>query len=194
MAERNKFETYDTRKILEQMKEEYWQGLNEAEQGSQEDQLQLVTFWLADEFYAADAALCKNIIKVPPIVKVPRVPAHVLGVTNLRGKITSVVDLRRLFGLPEKPLTDKARLLVVETEEVSTALLTERVVEITLRPSAALQGAGAGSSQMRAEYIKGYYQEEETTEEGTTRQTLLIYLDLEKILRAKEMVVDFRGR
>ena len=192
MPEKTKVESYDTKKILEQMKEEYWHGLSEAEEKTQEAQLQLITFWLAGEFYGADAALCKNIIKVPGIVRVPQVPDHVLGVVNLRGRITSVVDLRRLFKLKETPLTEKARLLVVETGEINTALLTEQVMEITSRPEAALQAPLPGSTQMRSEFVRGYYQE--PAAEGQDKGPLLIYLDLEKILLSKDMIVDYRAR
>lgn len=193
MAEQSKLAGYDTQKILEQMKEEYWKGLNEGGEEAQEAQVQLVTFWLAGEFYAVDALFCKSIIKAPPIVKVPQVPAHVLGVINLRGRITSVVDLRRLFGLPENPLTERARLLVVELGELSTALVTEQVMEITLRPAAALQPPAPGSTQMRAEFVKGYFQETAPAS-AESKPTLMIYLDLEKILHSKEMMVDYRAR
>ena len=193
MAEKSKLATYDTQKILEQMKEEYWRGLSEAEADTQEAQLQLVTFWLGDEFYAVDAPLCKSIIKVPNIVRVPQVPEHVLGVVNLRGRITSVVDLRRLFQLKLNPLSELARLIVVEAGEVSTALVTERVVEITNRPEAGLQAPMTGSTQVRAEFVKGYY-EEEAEVEGQAKKVLLIYLDLEKVLNSRELTVDYRAR
>jgi len=193
MAEKSKLATYDTQKILEQMKEEYWHGLSEAEADTQETQLQLVTFWLADEFYAVDAPLCKSIIKVPGIVRVPQVPEHVLGVVNLRGRITSVVDLRRLFQLKLDPLTEQARLIVVEVGELNTAIITERVVEITNRPAAGLKPPVTGSTQIRAEFVKGYY-EEEAVIEGKAKKVLLIYLDLEKVLHSREMTVDYRAR
>jgi len=193
MAEKSKLATYDTQKILEQMKEEYWHGLSEAEADTQEAQLQLVTFWLADEFYAVDAPLCKSIIKVPGIVRVPQVPEYVLGVVNLRGRITSVVDLRRLFQLKLNPLTEQARLIVVEVGELNTAIITERVVEITNRPAAELKPPATGSTQVRAEFVKGYY-EEEAVIEGQAKKVLLIYLDLEKVLHSREMTVDYRAR
>ena len=193
MAEQSKLLGYDTQKILEQMKEEYWKGLSEGGEEAQEAQLQVVTFWLAGEFYAVDAVLCKSIIKVPGIVRVPQVPAHVLGVINLRGRITSVVDLRRLFGLKEDPLGEKARLLVVEVGEIATAVVTEEVAEITLRPQAGLQPPAPGSTQMRTEFVKGYFQETAPAE-GEAKKSLLIYLDLEKILRSREMTVDYRAR
>lgn len=193
MAEKSKPLVYDTQQILEQMKAEYWRGLTEAEQESEEAQQQLVTFWLADEFYAVDAGYCRSIIKVPNIVRVPQVPEYVLGVINLRGRITSVVDLRKLFQLKLNPLTEQARLIVVEVGELNTALLTERVMEITTRPAGALQPAATGASAIRAEFIKGYY-EEQVESGGQTKPVLLIYLDLEKILHSRELTVDSRAR
>jgi purine-binding chemotaxis protein CheW len=190
MAESEKRRSYDTAEILAQLREEYWHGVTEAEEQKPEGgQVQLMSFWLGDEFYATDAVFCKSIIKFPKIVRVPRTPAYVEGVVNLRGQITSVIDLRKVFGLKLNPLGSEARVLVVEVNDISTAILIERIGEITNRALAELKEPAAGATRMKAELIKGYF--EEKTEEG--KEQLLIYLDLEKIFSSKELKVDYRG-
>jgi purine-binding chemotaxis protein CheW len=60
---------------------------------------QLVIFKLADEHYGVNIAAVETIIKLLAITAVPHAPRFVEGVTNLRGKVLPVIDLRRRFGL-----------------------------------------------------------------------------------------------
>ena len=61
---------------------------------------QYVVFDLSGEYYGVDIAAVESIIKLQLITSVPRAPAFIEGVTNLRGKVLPVVDLRRRFNLP----------------------------------------------------------------------------------------------
>src|SRR6202034_710221 len=55
-----------------------------------------------------------KIVRVPPTSAVPVAPDYLEGVINLRGKIVSVVDLRKRFGQPATELDRRSRILVVE--------------------------------------------------------------------------------
>ena len=81
---------YDTRRILEQMKEDYWRSISEAEAEEVGERLQIITFVLGGELYAVETAFAKEIIKIPPMIKVPRTPPFLLGIMNLRGTIISL--------------------------------------------------------------------------------------------------------
>lgn len=73
--------------------------------GGQLMENQLVVFELAHEYFGVDIAMVKGIIKMPAITTVLRAPAFVEGVTNLRGKVLPVIDLRKRFGLPAQERT-----------------------------------------------------------------------------------------
>ena len=60
-----------------------------------------LTFLLGREEYGLPVLKVREIIKVMDITHVPQVPAHVLGVINLRGKVIPVIDLRRKFGFAD---------------------------------------------------------------------------------------------
>ena len=53
-----------------------------------------LTFALAREEYGVPVLKVREIIKIMDITAVPRVPAHVKGVINLRGKVIPIIDLR----------------------------------------------------------------------------------------------------
>jgi len=64
-----------------------------------------------------------------PITPVPRTPAFVKGVINLRGKVIPVINLRLKFGMQEVPSTERTCIIVVETRGERSALLMGIVVD-----------------------------------------------------------------
>ena len=73
-----------------------------------------LTFALGEEEYALPVLRVREIIKMMEITQVPKVPPHVKGVINLRGRVIPIVDLRLKFGF-EAPLTERTCIIVVET-------------------------------------------------------------------------------
>lgn len=84
--------------------------------GSAGDEMQLVSFIVAQQEYAIGIESVQEIVQVPPdIVRVPKTPGHVLGVMTLRTRLLPLVSLRSMFGLPVEPLTDQNRIVVIST-------------------------------------------------------------------------------
>jgi purine-binding chemotaxis protein CheW len=73
-----------------------------------------LAFVLAGETYAVQIAQLAEILRPPPITDVPRAPSTVLGVISVRGKLVTVLDLRRRLRLAEAPLDRRSRILLVE--------------------------------------------------------------------------------
>jgi purine-binding chemotaxis protein CheW len=73
-----------------------------------------LAFGLAGETYAVEIAHVAEILKPPPITLVPRAPRTVLGVISVRGKLVTVVDLRRRFRVPEAPVDRRTRILLAD--------------------------------------------------------------------------------
>ena len=73
-----------------------------------------MTFKLADEAYGLGILKVREIIRMLEITRVPRVPAFIRGVINLRGKVIPVVDLRLQFGMPAADTTDQTVIIVVQ--------------------------------------------------------------------------------
>src|ERR1044071_460598 len=77
-------------------------------------ELHIVGFRVGREVFGVPINLVHEIVRVPEITSVPDSPGCVQGVINLRGKIVSVVDLRRRFGEREIKPNKKNRILVTE--------------------------------------------------------------------------------
>lgn len=112
---------------------------------AQPAELQLVTFLLAGDEYGLAVTRVKEIVRVPAITRVPRVPAFVLGVANLRGSILPILDLVQRLGLPGTARTDDARVIVVELDGKPAGLLVDRVAEV-LRAAADEVGPAPAAS------------------------------------------------
>jgi purine-binding chemotaxis protein CheW len=87
-----------------------------------------LTFFLAKEEYGFEILKVHEIITLLPVTPVPRMPAHLLGVINLRGKIIPVVDLRLKLGLP--PLKDQTCIIIVRAHNIEVGVSVDRVSEV----------------------------------------------------------------
>jgi purine-binding chemotaxis protein CheW len=99
-------------------------------------QVQLATFLVGSEEYALDIMRIKEIIHPLRITPVPRVPAFIEGVVELRGAILPVVDLRKRFDLPMTPATRSTKYIIVGLEGRIVGLVVDGVGEVLRVPRA----------------------------------------------------------
>jgi len=61
--------------------------------------VEILEFDLGGESYAMDIGIAREIVEMLPITPIPRAPSHVTGLLNLRGEITTIIDLHHLLGI-----------------------------------------------------------------------------------------------
>lgn len=88
-----------------------------------------LTFQLASEEFGIRVLKVREIMGVQEITAVPRTPAHVKGVINLRGKVIPVIDLRLKFGLPPAEYTQRTCIIVTQVQGGNCALQMGVVVD-----------------------------------------------------------------
>ena len=98
---------------------------------SSKEESQLVTFLLKDEEFGFDIMSVQEIIRPPKLAKVPRTPAYVDGIANLRGVVLPIIDIRTRFGMERAEETDRTRVLVVDIDGIKTGLRVDRVKQVT---------------------------------------------------------------
>jgi purine-binding chemotaxis protein CheW len=115
---------------------------------------QFVTFVVAEERFAAPMAPVQEIIRVPPVAKVPKAPPSLLGLANLRGRVLPIVSLRNIFGLPEVAETESSRALVIN---LGTAMgfVVDRVTSVISVDTDQLESAQEIQTSIRADLITG---------------------------------------
>jgi purine-binding chemotaxis protein CheW len=91
---------------------------------------QVVIFRVGNELYGVDIASVESIIKMQAITAVPHAPQFVEGVTNLRGIILPVIDLRKRFGLGQIEATKDSRIIVVALDGTKLGMVVDAVSEV----------------------------------------------------------------
>ena len=147
--------------------------------GSQDDNLlQLVTFRIGVEEFAVDILAVQEIIRLLQITRVPRAPAYVVGVINLRGKVIPVIDLRVRFGMPEVERDSHTRIVVMEFEQRIVGFLVDAVSQVLRIPAATVEPAPSVVAGVGSEYIRGV---------GKMNDRLLILLDLDVLMGSLQL-------
>lgn len=94
------------------------------------DEEQLVTFKIDSVEYGVRIANVQEINRMTEVTKVPKAPHCIEGIVNLRGNVIPVLNLRRLFNLPEKAITDATRIIIIDHNGKRTGLVVDSVSEV----------------------------------------------------------------
>jgi len=93
-------------------------------------ELHIVGFQVGRETYGVPITSLHEIVRVPEITAVPDAPDYLEGVINLRGKIVSVMDLRKRFGEKQAAIKKHNRILVVEHAGRLAGLIVDSASEV----------------------------------------------------------------
>ncbi len=142
--------------------------------------MQLVGFMNGKEMFGVDILMVQEIIRGAPITAVPNTPAFVEGVTNLRGNIIPVIDLRRRLSLPtDREKSGKNWVLILDIAGRVTGFVVDAVTEVlkierdSIEPPPEIVVAG-----LESQYVQGVCD---------IGERLLILLDFNRILLVEEI-------
>jgi purine-binding chemotaxis protein CheW len=136
-------------------------------------ELHLLTFQLEREEYGLPITRVREVIRVTDITRVPQAPPHVRGVTNLRGRILAVVEIRSRLGLEPAVVTPASRIVVVEAHGRVLGLLVDRVSRVTKVPGESVAPVPDDVRSTDADYLTGV---------ARWDSRLIILLDLDRVL------------
>ncbi len=141
-------------------------------------EVQLVAFSLGKEDFGIDINQVREILKVPHITDVPNSPAFIEGVINLRGQITTIMDLRKRLNVGGGEINDDARIIIVEVEDMPMGMIVDSVTEVLHLSTNDVDPAPSLATDVESEFISGV---------GKLQDRLLILLDVGKILSKGEV-------
>lgn len=141
----------------------------------QSDKLQLATFYLGELCLALEIAQIQEIIRDVRVTHVPYAPPEVSGVINLRGEVTSIIDLRRVLGLPPAPEGASRRTLIVRSLGESIGLVVDRVADIMAVGSEEIVPPPPNVGNVDGQFIRGVCPRD---------KEIIVVLDLEQALSA----------
>ena len=140
--------------------------------------LQIVGFRIGKETFGVPIHIVHEIVRVPEITAVPDAPDFVEGVINLRGKIISIVDLRKRFGEAHIEASRKNRILVAEIDQKMVGLVVDAASEVIRLPQTEIEPPPEVFEESELKYVTGL---------GKMNGRLIILVDLAKILEKGEL-------
>jgi purine-binding chemotaxis protein CheW len=146
---------------------------------------QLVIFNLTNEDYGVDISAVDGIVKMQAITKVPHAPDFVEGITNLRGEVLPVVDLRKRFGLPVGEATKDTRIINIEVDDTKVGMIVDAVSEVLRVSEEDIEPPSPLVTTVDSAFITGIAKVDGQGP-GSSEGRLVILLDLGKVLSTEE--------
>jgi len=143
---------------------------------------QYVIFELSDEDYGLEIASVESIIKLQPITSVPHAPDFVEGVTNLRGRVLPVIDLRKRFNVEIDPGQETkrgkdTRIIVMTMNGTMLGMIVDAVSEVLRVSEEAIEPLPDMTTTINEGFITGV---------AKLENRLVILLDLEKLMTPQQ--------
>jgi len=143
------------------------------------DELQLVVFNIGTEEFGVEIMNVQEIIRMTNITKIPQASGYVKGIINLRGRIIVVINLNVIMGMESREQDENTRIIVADIGETVMGFIVDSVSEVIRLPESSVEPEPAViANKIGTEYVRGV---------GKMEDRLLILLDLDKILNAKEL-------
>jgi len=139
---------------------------------------QFVGFQIADQEYAFRIEQVQEIVILDRVTKTPQVPDYCEGVSNLRGSIIPIINLRTLFGLEPIAAEAETRTIVVKVSERTMGCTVDAVSQVVRIPDDCIQPAPDPVTANGAEYITGF---------AKLDGRLVVLLDIDKLLDVQQL-------
>jgi purine-binding chemotaxis protein CheW len=134
------------------------------------DYLQVVQFRLAHEHYGIEVKYVREVCPLKDLTPLPGTPAFILGLTNVRGQVLSIIDVKKLFDLPDKGLTDLDKVMILQARGTEMGVLADAVLGVEPVAVQEIQPSLPTLTGVRERYLQ-----------GVTRDSVVL-LDAEKLL------------
>lgn len=152
----------DNEDILSLVRRRNLEQANAAGANRNEAKARLLVFRLGEEWYGLEAQQVREISRISSLTRVPLTPSHVMGVVNLRGSITAVIDIRATLGLGQAALDNSARIIVARHEGLEAGIIAEAVVEMIEAPRSTLQPPLLTIEAERGRYASAILQQKDS--------------------------------
>lgn len=136
-------------------------------------ELHIVGFQVGRETYGVPITSLHEIVRVPEITAVPDAPEYMEGVINLRGKIVSVIDLRKRLGEKKVAPSRRNRILVIEHRGRLSGLIVDSASEVLKIPATDIEASPTSLEEGGTNCVTGL---------GKYKGRLIVLLDMSKLM------------
>ena len=148
------------------------------------EEVQVVEFLIGDERYAVDLFDTREVINTPEVTPLPNAPRFITGLIDLRGAITTIIDLREMMHITRETTGKKrSRVIVLDqtVREKITGILVDDVSSVTTYTRNDIDLKDESSRKSHQDII-GVIRKQKKDEGGKDTSSLVIWLDIRKMI------------
>lgn len=164
----------EQQRILEKRAEALAQ---EGEKKSMAEAMEIVEFLLAKEHYGIESAFIREVYPLKDYTPLPGVPAFILGLLNVRGRILSVIDIKKFFDMPEKGISDLNKVIIINDDTMEFGILADEILGVRNIAISEMNQPLPTLTGIRGDFVRGVTGEH------------LVILDAARILADQRLVV-----
>lgn len=147
------------------------------EQEADTETIEVVALRLAHETYGIETAYVREVYHLKDLTPLPCTPPFIAGIVNVRGQVMSVIDIKKLFELPAKGLSDLNKVVIISDGDMEFGILADAILEVRNIPLSEIQPGLPTLTGVREDYLKGITADR------------LVVLDAVKLLHSDTIVV-----
>jgi len=152
--------------------------------------IDIVEFELNEERYAIDISMVREVVEMLPVTPLPRTPPYVIGIINLRGEVTHIIDLAILLGERPKKNREGQKIIIIPSDVTRgehVGIIVDNVQSVTEIQGRHVSLLGDNITTQIKTHIKGIikisHDDVLDKHTETSREAMLvIWLDIQKIL------------
>ena len=137
---------------------------------------QYIKIKMGEEMYGIDIKYIDNIVRMQHITRVPKVPAYIKGVINLRGEVIPVFNLRLKMGMQEVEETKKFRIIIIKLDGNYVGLIVDEVREVITLQNDLMEKVYRDPNEPTQNFLLGV---------GKDGDNLISLLDLNEVVAEK---------
>lgn len=146
----------------------------------QADSHQYLSFALGNEAYAIDILKVQEIRGYEAVTPIANTPAYIKGVTNLRGNIVPIVDLRLKFNVGEASYNEFTVVIILNLGARVVGIVVDGVSDVVLLKGGDIRPAPQFSSVFDTRYVSGL---------AMVGEQMLIVVDIEQLIRSSDLML-----
>ncbi|ANG93287.1 chemotaxis protein CheW [Enterobacteriaceae bacterium 155047] len=141
---------------------------------------EFLVFTLGDEEYGIDILKVQEIRGYDQVTRIANTPSFIKGVTNLRGVIVPIVDLRVKFSQGDVEYNENTVVIVLNLGQRVVGIVVDGVSDVLSLTSDQIRPAPEFAVTLSTEYLTGL---------GALGERMLILVNIEKLLNSDEMAL-----
>ncbi len=139
--------------------------------------IDVIQFRLSSELYAIESKYVKEALPLKDFTSLPGIPAFILGIVNVRGKILSILNLKKFLDLPGNDLSELNKLIIIRNNSMKFGILADEIIGVRSINEDEMQSTIPTLEGYKEKYLK-----------GITKDCVVV-LDADKLLSDKKCVV-----